>query len=32
MGITIAATAVVWFVLFGLVIGSMFATGAALAH
>ena len=32
MGITLAVTAVVGFVLFGLVIGSMFATGAALLH
>jgi hypothetical protein len=32
MGITLAVTAVVGFVLFGLVIGSMFATGAALFH
>ncbi len=32
MGITLAVTAVVAFVLFGLVIGSIFATGAALLH
>ena len=32
MGITIAVTAVVGFVLFGLVIGSLFATGAAVVH
>ena len=32
MGITLAVTAVVSFVLFGLVIGSIFATGAALVH
>ena len=32
MGITLAVAAVVGFVLFGLVIGSMFATGAALLH
>jgi hypothetical protein len=32
MGITLAATAVVWFVVFGLVIASLFASGAALAH
>ncbi len=32
MGITLAVTAVVGFLLFGLVIGSIFATGAALTH
>ena len=32
MGITLAVTAVVWFVVFGLVIASLFATGAALVH
>ena len=32
MGITLAVTAVVGFVLFGVVIGSIFATGAALLH
>lgn len=32
MGITLAVTAVVGFVLFGLVIGSIFATGATLLH
>ena len=32
MAITLAVTAVVGFVLFGLVIGSLFATGTALAH
>ena len=32
MGITLAVTAVAWFVLFGLLIGSLFATGAALLH
>lgn len=32
MGITLAVTAVVWFVVFGLVIASLFATGATLAH
>lgn len=32
MGITLAVGAVVGFVLFGLVIGSMFATGAAILH
>lgn len=32
MGITLAVAAVVGFVLFGVVIGSMFAGGAALAH
>ena len=32
MGITLAVTAVVWFVVFGLVIASLFASGAALVH
>ena len=32
MGITLAVTAVVWFVVFGLVIASLFATGATLVH
>jgi len=32
MGITIAVVAVVWFVVFGLIIASIFATGAALLH
>ena len=32
MGITLAVTVVVWFVLFGVVVASLFATGAALGH
>ena len=32
MGITLAATVAVWFVVFGLVFASLFATGAALLH
>ena len=32
MGITIAVTAVVSFVMLGLIVGSLFATGAALVH
>ncbi len=32
MGITLAATAAVAFLLFGLLLGSLFATGAALVH
>jgi|KBSMisStaDraftv2_1062788.scaffolds.fasta_scaffold654468_1 hypothetical protein len=32
MGITLAVAAVVGFVVFGVVVGSVFATGAALAH
>jgi hypothetical protein len=32
MGITLAVTVVVWFVLFSVVVASLFATGAALGH